>query len=87
MARGYLPADHEGPAIRTVTFEKDQESSARTVRDIEEFVTPTSIDAGSWTSLTREADQARRTLMIRLSAQIDLLVAGTIDEISIVLNG
>lgn len=86
MARGYVPEDHEGSVIRTIVFEKDPASSARTVRDIEEFLTPSSIDPTSWTALSRDADRARRTLLLRISAQIDQLVDGTINEISIVLN-
>lgn len=79
--------DMDGPMLRTVLFEKDEGTSARSVRDIVEFAIPEGVDASSWTALSRNADTPRRSLLLALCRQIDQLVAGEIDEICIVRQG
>lgn len=86
--------DHDNAAasddvkmIRTITFERDGATNAQSVMDIRENGVPTKSDNRSWTSLSRDADAAKRALLLDLSRQIDQLVAGEIDEIRLHVNG
>lgn len=73
--------------IRTITFERDRATNAQSVMDIRENGVPTKSDNRSWTALSRDADAAKRALLLDLSRQIDQLVAGEIDEIRLHVNG
>jgi hypothetical protein len=73
--------------IRTVTFERDVTTNAQSVMDIRENGMPAKSDNRSWTSLSRDADAAKRALLLELSRQIDQLAAGEIDEIRLHVNG
>ena len=68
-------------AIRTVLSEFDADTQARSVLDIVEFDVPEGTAARTWTDLARSQD--RRELLLALSAQIDRLASGEIEEISI----
>jgi hypothetical protein len=74
----------DAPTIRTVLFENDADTKAQTIVDIVERDVPGTSDNSSWTTLTRECNAAKRAMLLDLSRQIDLLIAGEIDEITIV---
>lgn len=76
----------DAPMIRTILMERDADTKAQCVLDIKEFDTPARNQFASWTAMARDADPARRALLLDLSRQIDQLVAGQVDEITIVLN-
>ncbi len=67
--------------LRVVQIEQDADTRARCVLDIVGFDAPSTPTPVNWTALAR--DQDRRELLLSLVAQIDLLAAGRIDEISI----
>lgn len=67
--------------IRTITYERDLTTDAQSVMDIRENPMPAKSDSRSWTALSRDADAAKRALLLELSHQIDQLAAGEIDEI------
>ena len=67
--------------LRVVKIEQDADTRARCVLDIVDFDAPATPTPLNWTTLAR--DQDRRELLLALVAQIDLLAAGRIDEISI----
>lgn len=71
--------------IRTVQFEADEHTGARSIVDIREFPAPAAQRPGaSFTTLSK--DLARRELLVAVSRQIDDLLEGRCTEISIVLK-
>lgn len=71
-------------AIRTVLFERDAATKAKSVLDIREFDVPTTPAPTNWTALTRDTE--RREILLALVRQIDDLAAGRTDEIVLVLS-
>ena len=69
-------------ALRTITY--DNVDGVRLVGNIVECNDPAPCAVGSWTAFVRDADATKRALILRLSSQIDDMVAGRIAEISIV---
>lgn len=69
--------------IRTILFERDAATDARSVLDIREFDEPARATPRTWSSLANEKNLVRRTLILELMRQVDEVIAGTVDEIHI----
>lgn len=71
-------------SIRIVLFDRDKDTGARSVCDIHELDAPELAAPGS--SFTKVSkDRQRRELLLLLSRQVDELLTGRIDEISVCL--
>jgi hypothetical protein len=68
--------------IRFVSYDRDPETDARTVSDIREKTAPARIGGSrSFTALSK--DERRRELMVAFALEVDRLLAGEIDDISV----
>lgn len=72
--------------IRAISFEDDSASGCRSVADIREFAAAPVIEGSrSFTALTK--DTQRRQLMVELAKEVDRLLSGEVNEISLILVG
>lgn len=72
----------ETPMIRFVSYDRDPDTQTRIVSDIRENAAPGRIEGSrSFTALSK--DERRRELMVAFALEVDRLLAGETDEISV----
>ena len=74
----------DAPKIRFVSYEIDEDTTARSVCDIREFDAPRLIQGStSFTAISK--DETRRALMTAFAHEVDRLLSGQTDEINVFL--
>lgn len=69
--------------IRTLLFDRDADTDAKSVLDIREFDEPAGTTPRTWTDLANEKNLVRREMILSLMRQIDQVMSGEVDEIVI----